>query len=34
MASVFSREFNAVIVNIDASILDRDDQRFALDFLL
>ncbi len=26
MASVFSRDFNAVIVNIDASILDRDEE--------
>ena len=26
MASVFSRELNAVIVNIDASVLDRDEE--------
>lgn len=26
MANVFSPEFNAVIVNIDASVLDRDEE--------
>jgi len=26
MASVFSREVNAVIVNIDSSVLDRDEE--------